>query len=124
MFAECVQQAKTSDEENLYLVGQAADVDAINGRFYGNFPYPWRPLNFLYPASGTLAGAMLNQSAGEAALAGAAEAGEGAGDATGAGESTGAGTVVVERPPSSGSIDICAALGGMSECAEALKVPR
>src|SRR5262245_59671243 len=56
--------APTSDEENLYLVGDASTVDAINAGFYGRFPYPWRPTNFLYPANGALASAMLGQSLG------------------------------------------------------------
>jgi len=54
-----------SDEENLYLVGDASTVDAINAEFYGHFPYPWRPTNFLYPSHGAMASAMLGQNLGD-----------------------------------------------------------
>jgi SAM-dependent methyltransferase len=40
-------------------------ADAINSQFYGHFPYPWRPINFQYPASGNLASAMLSQNVGD-----------------------------------------------------------
>jgi hypothetical protein len=49
---------RVGDDENLYLVGDASAVDAINAEFYGRFPYPWRPTNFLYPSHGALASAM------------------------------------------------------------------
>ena len=65
MPAASVQSRAISDDENLHLVQRGADIDAINGRFYGRFPYPWRPLNFLYPSNGMLASAMLSQSLGE-----------------------------------------------------------
>jgi SAM-dependent methyltransferase len=56
---------RVGDDENLYLVGDASAVDAINAEFYGRFPYPWRPTNFLYPSHGALASAMLGQSLGD-----------------------------------------------------------
>jgi len=42
-----------------------AQVDRTNSSFYGAFPYPWRPMNFLYPADGLLATAALSQSVGD-----------------------------------------------------------
>jgi SAM-dependent methyltransferase len=57
--------AETGDEENLYLAGDTATVDRINGGFYGSFPYPWRPQNFLYPADSRLMTTALCQSIGD-----------------------------------------------------------
>jgi SAM-dependent methyltransferase len=68
MFAETLERpviSPVSDDENLYLVGDASAVDAINAEFYGHFPYPWRPTNFLYPSHGAMASAMLGQSLGD-----------------------------------------------------------
>lgn len=31
------------DEQNLLLTGSTEEVDRINERFYGSFPFPWRP---------------------------------------------------------------------------------
>lgn len=62
---EAIEQPKIGDEENLALVGSESAVDAVNARFYGRFPYPWRPTNFLYPADGGMASDMLGQSVGD-----------------------------------------------------------
>jgi len=65
MVVETLERPAVSDDENLYLVGDASAVDAINAGFYGRFPYPWRPTNFLYPSHGAMASAMLGQSHGD-----------------------------------------------------------
>ncbi len=65
MFAQCIEPRKASDEENLLLAGNESVADAVNSQFYGHFPYPWRPVNFLYPANGNLASAMLSQNVGD-----------------------------------------------------------
>lgn len=40
-------------------------VDRENGAFYGEFPYPWRPMNFVYPSDGRMAATMLAQAVGD-----------------------------------------------------------
>ena len=61
---EILGQPKVNDEENVHMVGHAAAVDAVNSEFYGRYPYPWRPTNFLYPANATQTATMLSQNVG------------------------------------------------------------
>lgn len=53
-----------SDEDNLELVESADDVDALNAKFYGRFPFPWLPQVFNYPTDPDFETFMLNQSIG------------------------------------------------------------
>jgi len=54
----------STDENNLTLAKSQNSVDAINGRFYGKFPYPWPPAYFDRIVDPTLETVMLNQSVG------------------------------------------------------------
>lgn len=53
-----------SDEGNLLLVDTLESVDDINSRFYGRFPYPWRPMAFDKVTDPYFETLMLNQSIG------------------------------------------------------------
>ena len=35
-----------SDDENLLFADDLGKVDALNAKFYGDFPYPWPPMVF------------------------------------------------------------------------------
>jgi len=54
----------TTDEENSELSADAAQVDRLNSRFYGSYPYPWPPMTFPVISDPTLERRMLNQSIG------------------------------------------------------------
>ena len=54
-----------SDDQNLSLVESAGAVDALNARFYGKYPYPWRPARFDYVTDPSFESIMLNQGIGD-----------------------------------------------------------
>jgi 2-polyprenyl-3-methyl-5-hydroxy-6-metoxy-1,4-benzoquinol methylase len=54
----------SSDDENLELASSQKDVDSLNKRFYGRFPYPWAPISFPVISDAELKRTMLNQSVG------------------------------------------------------------
>jgi SAM-dependent methyltransferase len=54
-----------SDEQNLTKATSVAGVDALNGAFYGTYPYPWRPESFHFPADSGLTPRMLAQDLGD-----------------------------------------------------------
>ena len=58
-----------SDEQNLAKAASVPDVDALNGLFYGRYPYPWRPESFHFPADPALPPRMLAQDLGDFAHA-------------------------------------------------------
>lgn len=53
-----------SEDNNLVLVDTPDSVDELNAKFYGRFPYPWRPVKFDYYSAPDLQRVMLNQSIG------------------------------------------------------------
>jgi SAM-dependent methyltransferase len=54
-----------SDEHNLAKATSAASVDALNGAFYGTYPYPWRPESFHFPADPGQTPRMIAQDLGD-----------------------------------------------------------
>lgn len=54
-----------TDEGNLVLVESTDSVDDINAKFYGRFPFPWRPARFDYLVDPYFETAMLNQNVGD-----------------------------------------------------------
>lgn len=54
-----------TDEENLILARSTEYVDDLNAKFYGRFPYPWRPVEFNYLADPDFERVMLNQNLGD-----------------------------------------------------------
>src|SRR2546426_2580694 len=67
------QQAKASrafffmksDDENLLFADDLGKVDALNAKFYGDFPYPWPPMVFESVADASLFRQMLAQDVGD-----------------------------------------------------------
>jgi SAM-dependent methyltransferase len=53
------------DEQNLLHVSTVDDVDRTNARFYGKFPFPWRPLRLERALDGDLERALLCQAIGD-----------------------------------------------------------
>lgn len=53
------------DLQNLTLAGAAAEVDRINARFYGRFPYPWPPEQFERVSDPRFESTVLNQALGD-----------------------------------------------------------
>jgi SAM-dependent methyltransferase len=54
-----------SDHENLLFADDLGKVDALNAKFYGNFPYPWPPMAFESVADAALFAQMLAQDVGD-----------------------------------------------------------
>jgi len=54
-----------TDEGNLVLVESIDSVDELNAKFYGRFPFPWRPARFDYLVDPYFETVMLNQSVGD-----------------------------------------------------------
>ena len=52
-------------DDNLANVTTIADVDAQNASFYGEFPFPWKPVSFQFPSDPLLASVMLCQTLGD-----------------------------------------------------------
>jgi len=53
-----------TDEQNLELLAAGESVDDINGKFYGRFQYPWKPMAFDQAMDPDFETVMLNQSVG------------------------------------------------------------
>lgn len=53
------------DDQNLVLVDSTAAVDEINARFYGRFPFPWRPVRVDFLADPNFYTIMLSQDIGD-----------------------------------------------------------
>src|SRR6267378_4403520 len=54
-----------SDDENLRFADDLGKVDALNAKFYGDFPYPWPPMVFESVADASLFRQMLAQDVGD-----------------------------------------------------------
>jgi len=54
-----------SDDENLLFADDLGKVDALNAKFYGDFPYPWPPMVFESVADASLFRQMLAQDVGD-----------------------------------------------------------
>lgn len=55
----------TSDESNIVLAQSQESVDQLNARFYGQFPFPWRPMKFDRLLDPHFQTNMLNQNLGD-----------------------------------------------------------
>ncbi|MCA1568687.1 MAG: class I SAM-dependent methyltransferase [Acidobacteria bacterium] len=54
-----------SDDSNLMQAGTQESVDQLNASFYGQFPFPWRPMKFNYLLDPDFQTLMLNQNLGD-----------------------------------------------------------
>src|SRR5262245_44492402 len=54
-----------TDDDHRVLAESAEDIDRLNARFYGRFPYPWQPVKFDAVEDDELETVMLNQDVGD-----------------------------------------------------------